>query len=60
MVAYAAWDSDDRTDDLGVRVAVQFELDWAAWLGRVRFDEIEDIRLVEPTPRPRRGGRPER
>jgi hypothetical protein len=60
MVSYAAWDSDEMTDGLGVRaVAVQSELGWA-WPGGDRLHEIDDSRLVEPTPRPRRGGRPVR
>jgi hypothetical protein len=41
------------------RLVVQSELGWA-WPGGDRRHEKEDIRLIDPTPRPRRGGRPER
>jgi DNA transposition AAA+ family ATPase len=60
MASFAAWDSDEMTYDLAfAQVAVQSELGWATPDGD-RLHEIRDVGLVEPTPRPRRGGRPER
>jgi len=50
----------EMKDDRGVRaVAVHPELGWT-WLGPDRLQEIRDIRLVDPTLRPRRGRRPKR